>query len=103
MKNTNIAIATGNYLDTTKSNVIILDLSLNEIFNITTTQQVEDVVISSQRVYTLGQETLEEISLEGKALSKSDTLTNSKKILDYYGCVLISSEKLEKISKTSIK
>jgi len=103
IKNSQIAMALGDYDGAEDTDIAITDLSLAETFRTNINQHITSVVIASQRIYTLGAETVSQYTTEGVLVSQQQVKNNIKDIVDYNGCVAVFSDSLEKIDKAKIE
>ena len=103
IKNSQIVMALGDYEKINGTKLVVTDLSLAEKFSIETDRAIDDVQFASQRIFALGQESVEQYTLKGEYVNETAVKTNVKKIIDYNGCVVISGDSLEKVEKESLK
>ena len=99
VKNSQIVMALGDYKGAENADIAITDLSLNENFRTTANHNVKTVVISSQRIYAWGDETVSQYTAEGVYVAQQAVKNNIKNIVDYNGCVAVYSDGMEKIEK----
>ena len=99
VKNSQIVMALGDYEGAENADIAITDLSLSENFRTTANHNVKTVVISSQRIYVWGDETVSQYTTEGVYVAQHAVKNNIKNIVDYNGCVAVYSDGIEKIEK----
>lgn len=103
IKNSQIVMALGDYNGLSGTELAVTDLSLTETFVIETERAVTDVQFASQRIFALGEETVEQYSLKGEKINETTVKNNVKDIVDYNGCIVVFGDSLEKVEKESIK
>ena len=103
IKNSQVAMAFGDYDGFSGTTLVITDLTLNETFSTYTEQSVTKLAIASQRIYLLGDEQISQYSTEGEFVAVQEVKNNIKNIIDYNGCVAVFGDSLEKIDKAKIE
>lgn len=103
IKNTDIALAIGEYNQEGFNKIVLLDSALKEKFTQDIKTPITNVAISQSRVFMLGENTLLEYTLKGELTNSTQKESLCKKVIDYNGTILISSKQIEKIHKTNVK
>lgn len=103
IKNSKIVMALGDYNGTFGTDIAVTDLSLNEKFRVHTDKNITTVMLTSQRIYALSDETVSQYTEEGVFVAEQQVKNNIKNIVDYNGCVAVFSDSIEKIDKAKIK
>lgn len=103
IKNSQIVMALGSYDGGGNTDIAITDLFLTETHRIYTEENIKNVVLTSQRIYVLGEETVSQYTEEGVFVAQQQVKNNVKDIVDYNGCVAVFSDSLEKIDKAKIE
>ena len=99
VKNSQVVMAIGDYDGAETADLVITNLQLDETYRTQCSQDVNRVVIASQRIYALGGETVFQYTTEGVFVTQQEVKNNIKNIVDYNGCVAVYGDSLEKVEK----
>ena len=103
IKNSRVVMALGSYDEMYGCDIVICDLSLEQMALINTNQHITDIEIIGQRIYSLGSDKVAQYTMEGAYVSETAVKNNVKNIVDYNGCLAVFGDSLEKIEKAPIK
>jgi len=103
VRNAQVVMALGDYDGLSDTELVVTDLSLNKTLSVNAHQAVTDVEVTNQRIFALGSEKVSQYDFKGQFAGETAVKSNVKDIVDYNGCVVISSDSLEKIEKADIK
>lgn len=97
-----VAVALGDNNRPNINTITVFDKNLNVQCHIEGCGVVRDMVISGNRIYTLGDRVINEYNLRGELLRRYETDTNTKRVLDVNGIIAFQPDTAKRIT-TPIK